>query len=791
MGYFRKRVIAHAYSVDQVIFAPFGDDPILVSQVTVENRGMSAAGVRWIEYWGCQMYQFSFRSYMEASVKLKARATPELRRKFGDRFAHEFKVVKGNLGLFENKHFLGRTAEEERIWQQTEAELSASNEGWLEPVQPPSVKEIAMEDLAPPPTFLVSLDEPVDGFSTNGNAFFAAGGMNDPSGAKADLDNDLNHTGPESALLVERQLHLEPGETRTIYFAYGYLPEKFEFDALLEKYRSNPATLWKESSHRWKEDGLRLRVESEPWIERETVWHSYYLRSGLTYDSFFQEHIISQGGVYQYLRGFQGEADDALQHAFPFIFSNPSIAKEVLRYTLKMIQPDGSIPYAIVGNGRIQPYREVPGDQELWLLWIATEYILATRDTAFMDEEVQAYPLYASNARKDTVRNLLIRCYRHLWNSTGTGEHNILRLLNADWWDDIGFWAQRSGYPVGAVIPTAESVLNSAMGAYVMDYYACLLKVMGDTALAADARSKAAGQRAAVRAQWNGRWFRRAFMTPAKGWVGDKHIWLDVQSWAIVGGAATPEQKQTLVQTIDKLLRQPSPIGAIACSKGGGPTKAPAVWASLNTILIWALSLMNKEMAWDEWKKNSMAHFAETYPDVWYGIWSGSDHSSSVFSDHPGQLEFDETLLSSRAAQGSHEGPAGVSGSNQTDFPIMNMHWHANPIYRITKLVGLEFNEQGFSLAPTLPLSSYSMKSPLIGITKSNGSYEGWYAPLTSGVWKINVRLPPAEAAGFTNVEVNGRKQALQRNSQVDFQFSGESFPDKPLRWVLRGVGTK
>src|SRR5205823_11079201 len=64
-GYFRKKVVGDSYAIDHVIFAPFGDDPVLISQVTVTNTSSRDANLRWIEYWGCQLYQFSFRSFME------------------------------------------------------------------------------------------------------------------------------------------------------------------------------------------------------------------------------------------------------------------------------------------------------------------------------------------------------------------------------------------------------------------------------------------------------------------------------------------------------------------------------------------------------------------------------------------------------------------------------------------------------------------------------------------------------------------------------------------------------
>ena len=58
-GYLRKKVEAAGYRVDQVVFAPFGDDPLLISQVRITNLGAQEANLRWVEYWGCQMFQFS------------------------------------------------------------------------------------------------------------------------------------------------------------------------------------------------------------------------------------------------------------------------------------------------------------------------------------------------------------------------------------------------------------------------------------------------------------------------------------------------------------------------------------------------------------------------------------------------------------------------------------------------------------------------------------------------------------------------------------------------------------
>jgi hypothetical protein len=68
IGYFRKRLLSDKYEIDQVIFAPFGDDPVLISQVTVTNHSDHTVTPRWVEYWGCHQYQFSYRALMESAI---------------------------------------------------------------------------------------------------------------------------------------------------------------------------------------------------------------------------------------------------------------------------------------------------------------------------------------------------------------------------------------------------------------------------------------------------------------------------------------------------------------------------------------------------------------------------------------------------------------------------------------------------------------------------------------------------------------------------------------------------
>jgi cellobiose phosphorylase len=432
-----------------------------------------------VEYWGCQQYQFSHRSQVLATISRGKRLTPDLRREFATRFVHHFRALEGNGGLVNEKSFQGYSSSDRSAWRTAQLLLATvARKSTGGPLKPP-VKEAWLEDQNPPPTFLASLDAPADGFSTDESAFFGKGGIAAPDGLAAPLSAALPSDAQGMALFLERRLSLKPGESVTLYFAYGYLPRGAELNPLLDKYRDGLSGLWRRSSEAWKAERIRLEIPGEPWVERELLWHNYYLRSNLTYDSFYQEHILSQGHVYQYVIGFQGAARDPLQHALPFIFSRPEIVKEVLRYTLKEVLPDGEIPYGVTGHGMRMAVPFRPSDQEMWLLWLASEYVLATRDTAFLDERIPTFPLYGPKAGRASVRELLARCYRHLTQVTGAGKHGLMRLSNGDWNDGavVGF-VPRDQHET--VRQQGESTLNAAFASYALELYARMLAYVGE-----------------------------------------------------------------------------------------------------------------------------------------------------------------------------------------------------------------------------------------------------------------------------------------------------------------------
>ncbi len=783
MGYYQKIVKGDGLVADQVIFAPFGDDPVLISQTKILNNRKEAVDLRWIEYWGCKMYQFSFKSFIFGVISKKT--VPEIRRLFSDRFENHFETISNGTGIQATKRFKGDTFSTKIAWAIINFFLATFYRKLTGGRVKRPVKEAVLEDPTPPPTFLISLDGSVDGLETNTMRFFGKGGIISPDGLHEPLPPKIDSNVTDHGLLLERKLHLEPGKEQIISFAYGYLPEGYEIESLISSCQDNLSGLLAQSSEKWKKNRISLTAQEDPWVDRELLWHHYYLRSNLTYDSFFKEHILSQGHIYQYLMGFQGAARDPLQHALPFIYYDPPVVKEIIRYTLKTVRPNGEIPYSIVGAGMKMPAPYVPSDQELWLLWLSSEYVLATRDRAFLEEELPTYPIYGRKAGKARVKELLARCYNHLVNITGTGEHGLQRISNGDWNDGMvhGFVPPKL---VREVQKQGESVLNAAMATFVLELYAQLLTYMGEVELAKDTKKRAEAQRKAIRAQWIGKWFKRAWLTEVLGWVGVDELWLEPQPWTIIGGVADAEQRATLIKSIDEAVRQSEKIGARLLDQNLSQVSLPpgmltnaGVWPSINGTLIWALSLVNGNMSWDEWKKNTLAMHAEAFPDVWYGIWSGPDSYNSSISDYPGQTYFAPTGSVSEA-----ELTFNIK-IFWTDFPVMNMHPHAWPLYNLINLMGIKFTVEGIEYAPTLPKEEYRFSSPLVGFEKSKNGYSGWYAPALAGTWKITLKLGKEEIKAMNILEINGQGKDIVCEGE-NIILNGECTPNKPLRWSIK-----
>ncbi len=472
----------------------------------------------------------------------------------------------------------------------------------------------------------------------------------------------------ESALYVDTSVDLKPGVAVTLYF-------RFNVNAMNVDVITDPARFFDDNQRRLKSRLPTAKPKRYPGLGQELRWHSAALSGGANRDNVLGGHTLNQGSAYAFLAGGNAAARDQLQHALPLVYTEPDLALSVLRNTCAWSAPDGDLPYALTGNKL--PFTQLfrPSDQNLWLLWLAAEYGLATGDLAAFRQMVPFHPVY--RAGSISLQDHLIRQYWFVVNDVGVGAQGHLRILNADW-NDLALEAR--GVDKEQMKASGGSVLNSAMAAWVLPVFAALLDNLGEVDTANHARALARQLKLRVKASWNGRWFDRAY-APDGTAIGRDECWLEVQPWAILCGAATTAQANAVLGYIHAHHRKDSPLGAriiwpLPESPYSGMGVGGGIWYSINMTLVWAAASVNADLAWDEWYRMSLASHVHYKPSDWAGTLSGPDAWNSPEAARPGETWAYPWL-------------------SMQDYPIGNMHSHSQPLLAYLRLQGIAPTARG------------------------------------------------------------------------------------------------
>lgn len=418
---------------------------------------------------------------------------------------------------------------------------------------------------------------------------------------------------------------------------------------------------------------LRLDLTEHPGLAREAGWHATHLVGEEQYDDAFAARYPSQGSAYGFVHGVQGAPRDYAISSVPLSMIDPPAAADALRVIMQMTSADGTIHYAHTGRGRVTSggIHTAPSDLSLFFLWALVEYIDATADRGFLPEEVPYLPVGSRPAARASVIDRSVQALTHVAERVGTGPHGLLRVGSGDWSD-----------PISAMVPDraafhtwGESGFNTTMACHVLPRAADLVEPVAPQA-AADARSLAWRLRDAMEASWAGEWYLRGW-DGRGGPVGDRHLFLDGQVWALIARIGTEAQRTTLIEAIRQRCMDPSPIGATILDRAH-PVRfgmlAPGwdcnggVWAALNGLLAWGLAGHDLPLAWRSLREQSLAAHARAYPWVWFGIWSGPDAYNAHFGSRPG-----ETFIQPATPMQEH--------------PVMNSNAHAGPLLGLLKVL--------------------------------------------------------------------------------------------------------
>jgi hypothetical protein len=477
----------------------------------------------------------------------------------------------------------------------------------------------------------------------------------------------------EPRLEIRTRLRLEQDETCELWFRFG-LEDGEEVEDALSLFEESMAEV---------EDRLPLaHFEDMPFVKREIAWHGAILTGGACRDLVIGGHTLNQGSWYSFGLGANAAARDPLQHALPLAYSEPDLALSVLRNTCAWSNPDGDLPFCLDRDKRTRFEFRQPSDQNLYALWLASEYAAATGDLDAFAKELAYHPSYG--AAPTSLGTNLRRQFRFFVDTVGRGERGHVRMRHADWNDVI---LEDSGVDVANMTEFGGSVLNSAMAAWVLPVFAGLCERIDEPAMARESREIAEDLRNRVRAAWNGRWFDRAYAPGGVVVGGVDDLWLEVQPWAILCGAANGQQARELLKAIDEGPRSASPLGArlrwpvvggpnASGSRGEGPGGG-GIYPSVNFVLAWAAKSVDPKFALDEWRRMTPSQHELHYPDVWEGTVSGPDSYNAPESSRPGRTW-----------------PGTGTGGMQY-FPVNNLHVHSQPILGYLRMLGVHPTSEG------------------------------------------------------------------------------------------------
>lgn len=720
-GYAQTNVTIPGLQVKSIVYAPYGNDPLVLHDVTLTNTSHAAESATWFEYWDVNPAEPT----TTADV-IRGTASPTY-----DAANHTLSV----------------------------AQLPTA------------------QDPHPLSIFASAISAPVAGYDTNTQSFFGSGTRALPAAVKADTSYDsiapmsLGGAAAGDAMFAFRSpVTLKPGQSITLRYAYGY-DQPTAIAPLIAKY-TKAKQPFQSSEARWRAYVPQVSLGRKyTWFSREVQWDAYMLQSDASYEACEGEHILSQGGYYQYGFGWNAAYRDPLQLMLPMIYEDPGLARQVIIYSAEeQTQGLDLIPYGQLSD--CTPLElGTSDDLDLWLLFAAEEYGLATRDTSFFNTQV----------------NWTGGGHASLWahlEQAFTHEQSMLGPHGDYLSGTLGDWSDLST----GELQMTESSLVTAQAAYIYPRTAELARLAHRKTFANELQSAGAKAKRTVAGEWVGHgWYARGWTATSQLGVGS--IFEEPQPWAILAGIPTAARAKTLVANIHRYLDGygapggPTKLGTAESPGANDPgatehsTPAPTsgsavfvggVWYSLNGWLTWAYGTLDGEVpgarrdAFWELTRNTLAQHATAFPDSWDGILSVDDVCAAWYAKSPSTCG------------------VGLTTSYDTQIP----HQDAWTLWDLIELAGISSTQDGFRIVPHLPMTTFSVRFQDAGIAQTTRLLRGYITPQQSGPLRMQVAVPPKSGPRKLTVYI-GRKQARARRSGGLVTFTLPATAGKPANWAV------
>ncbi len=683
VGYFGRETRTSGTNVSDVVYAPFGNDPVLVHDVTIANTTKRSEHVSWFEYW-------DVNPYVQVGGQYRGLAAPT----------------------------------------------------WEAAAQTLSVAQLAgAGDTDPLGIFAAQVGGPTSSYDTTQSGFFGSGTRARPGAVVADHLHDSRAgavpNGVEGTTLFALQTRtvLAPGQSRTLRYVYGYA-HPAQIPALVAKYR-HAANPFGTSERAWLSALPKASLgSSAPWLGRELMWDAYLLRSASVYDEDCGEHTITQGGYYQYDLGLNLGTRSWLHYLLPTTYLDRELARETLVYSAQF-QPEvgNQLPYGSTGLCTALNLG-TSDDLDFWLLLAASQYGLATRDAGFFDRDVRFY----GSQQSATLWQHLKLAFAHQQSLLGPhGE--FLALSTGDWSDFSPMYmgmtestlvVAQCAYMYPQLAALADLRGDHTFAAQLRAAAANLLTTLRGqwTGLGWYSRGYAGANQLGQGAIWlePQPWAVLAGApspTQSATLVANIRRFLDG-----VGAPAVIKGPDRIGTSLSPARNDPAVTEVTTPEVGIGDNNAVwpgGTWFDPDGWLTWAYASLGdsmpqaRQLAFDEYERTTMANHAAVFPDHWDGITSVDDTCSSFYSSDPSRCGGALDLT-------TYEGQV----TEQPTWMVMGA----------INLAGITPTETGYRIEPQFPFADFSLRFPDVGLARQSGLIRGYVRPLRGGTLHMQVAVP-------------------------------------------------
>jgi cellobionic acid phosphorylase len=375
-------------------------------------------------------------------------------------------------------------------------------------------------------------------------AFEGEGGLSHPSGVQVEelSGSDALYETPAAAL--QYRLQLSPGQSHSYRFLFGPAFDDAEILSLRARYSGAVAfqQASAESAAYVAQGEGCLRIETpDPaldnfvnhWLPRQILYHGELNR--LTTDPQTRNYLQDNMGL-SYLE--------------------PAIARAAFLHALSQQETSGAMPDGILLTpaAELKYINQIPHtDHCVWLPVCLQAYLDETNNYDLLRE-----PIRDAHGRVLTLFERIHHAMR--WLLQARDPRGLSYIAQGDWCDPMNMVGYR-GRGVSGWLSVAS--------AYALNLWADVCATEQHPALAAEFRQGAQLLNQAVNSHlWDGRWYGRGITDDGVvfGVQRDKEgrLFLNVQGWSILSGAADPTQRRLLIQAVAEQLETPYGVMTLA-----------------------------------------------------------------------------------------------------------------------------------------------------------------------------------------------------------------------------------